>query len=130
MKELIDVSDAALLHRIRLKFESGNDVPVPEVRVTRAEWDAVERIMDARLGVAIELASGSTVDSSPAEASDDEMIDSLLKTQIPGGSQAKDWFLPHDNPRALANVRDVVRRMIGAAGKHFSHDRRHKQSAN
>ncbi len=39
-------------------------------------------------------------------------IDYLLSTPIPGGSQARDWFLPHDHPRGLENVRDVVQRMI------------------
>ena len=42
----------------------------------------------------------------------DERIDQILSTAIPGGSQARDWFLPHDDAHGLANVRDVVRRMI------------------
>lgn len=46
--------------------------------------------------------------------SDDE-IDRLLGTLIPGGSQARDWFLPHESERGLSNVRDVVRRILNAA---------------
>ena len=45
----------------------------------------------------------------------DEYIDKLLSTAIPGGSQARDWFLPHDTKRGLENVRDVVRRIVAAA---------------
>lgn len=42
----------------------------------------------------------------------DQEIDKLLSTPIPGGSQARDWFLPHDTPRGIANIRDVVRRIV------------------
>lgn len=45
----------------------------------------------------------------------DADIDRLLSTPVPGGSQARDWFLPHDTERGLANVREVVRRIITAA---------------
>lgn len=41
-----------------------------------------------------------------------EEVDRLLSTAIPGGSQARDWFLPHDTKRGLENVRDVVRRLV------------------
>ena len=41
-------------------------------------------------------------------------IDKLLSTPIPGGSQARDWFIPHDTERGLENVRDVVRRIVAA----------------
>lgn len=47
-----------------------------------------------------------------SERMTDEEIDRLLSTPIPGGSQARDWFLPHDTDRGLENVRDVVRRMM------------------
>ena len=43
-----------------------------------------------------------------------ETIDRLLSAPIPGGSQARDWFLPHDTERGLENVRDVVRRLVAA----------------
>lgn len=42
-------------------------------------------------------------------------VDRILRTQIPGGSAAADWFLPHDSERGLQNVRSVVRLMIDAA---------------
>lgn len=45
------------------------------------------------------------------EISDDQ-VDRLLDTPIPGGSAARDWFLPHETPRGLNNVRDVVRAMV------------------
>lgn len=45
----------------------------------------------------------------------DEQVDRILSTQIPGGSAARDWFLPHEAPKGLANVRDVVRRMVATA---------------
>jgi hypothetical protein len=31
------------LRSLRLKFTFGNDVPVPEARITRAEWGAIEQ---------------------------------------------------------------------------------------
>src|SRR5574337_1536035 len=34
---------AEALNSLRLKFTSGNDVPVPEARITRAEWEAIEQ---------------------------------------------------------------------------------------
>lgn len=37
--------DAALLRGARLKFASGNDVPVERAWITRKEWDAVERAL-------------------------------------------------------------------------------------
>lgn len=45
----------------------------------------------------------------------DDEIDAVLSTRIPGGSAARDWFLPHETPQGLANVRTVVRAMIDAA---------------
>jgi len=39
-------------------------------------------------------------------------LDKLLNTPIPGGSQARDWFIPHDTERGTANVREVVRLML------------------
>lgn len=34
------------LNNIRLKFRSGNEVPVPEARITRAEWESVETLLN------------------------------------------------------------------------------------
>lgn len=48
-------------------------------------------------------------------AGGDEQIDRLLDTVVPGGSQARDWFLPHDTEKGLANVRTVVRLMLARA---------------
>ena len=45
----------------------------------------------------------------------DAEIDRVLGTHIPGGSHARDWFLPHELPKGKENVRDVVRRMIATA---------------
>lgn len=45
----------------------------------------------------------------------EEEVDRLLDTPVPGGSQARDWFLPHDTSRGRENVRDVVRRMVESA---------------
>jgi hypothetical protein len=42
----------------------------------------------------------------------DEELDRILSTRIPGGSAARDWFLPHDTERGLENVREVVQRMF------------------
>lgn len=54
--------------------------------------------------------------SAPAALSD-EQIDKILSTPIPGGSQARDWFLPHELPKGLANVRNVVRALLAASHK-------------
>lgn len=43
-----------------------------------------------------------------------EAVDRLLSLTVPGGSQVRDWFLPHDHERGLENVRGVVRRMVEA----------------
>lgn len=48
----------------------------------------------------------------------DYEVDKLLSTTIPGGSQARDWFLPHDTEQGLKNVRDVVRRMFAAKNQY------------
>jgi integrase len=45
----------------------------------------------------------------------DAEIDRLLSARIPGGSAARDWFLPHESERGLENVRDVVRALLSAA---------------
>lgn len=45
----------------------------------------------------------------------DEEVDRVLDTPIPGGSTARHWFMPHEHPKSLSNVREVVRRMIDAA---------------
>lgn len=50
----------------------------------------------------------------PREWTDDQ-IDAILSTPIPGGSSARMWFLPHETPRALENVRTVVRLMLQRA---------------
>lgn len=54
-----------------------------------------------------------TLPADPAGLTDDE-VDYLLSTPIPGGSHARDWFVPHEREKGLANVRDVVRRMFAA----------------
>lgn len=45
----------------------------------------------------------------------DPYIDHLLSITVPGGSHARDWFIPHQLPMAENNVRDVVRRMLWQA---------------
>ena len=44
----------------------------------------------------------------------DGLVDRMLGAIVPGGSQARDWFLPHETERGLANVRDTVRCMVEA----------------
>jgi len=39
------LQDIKLLNSIRTKFKSGNEIPVPEARITRQEWEAVDRIL-------------------------------------------------------------------------------------
>lgn len=43
------------------------------------------------------------------------MIDAAYNARISGGSNAHWWFAPHDEPRALQNVRDVIKLMLAAA---------------
>lgn len=45
----------------------------------------------------------------------DDFVDWVLQTPIPGGSVAAHWFLPHETDIGLTTVRNVVRRMVGAA---------------
>ena len=55
--------------------------------------------------------------ASPASVPEltDAQIDRLLSVRVPGGSEARDWFLPHENDKGLANVRQVVRLILAAA---------------
>lgn len=39
----------------------------------------------------------------------DEEVDKALSARVPGGSEVRDWFLPHDTGQGLANIRTVVR---------------------
>lgn len=39
----------------------------------------------------------------------DENIDRALSERVPGGSEVRDWFLPHDTDRGHANILTVVR---------------------
>lgn len=72
----------------------------------------------ARLHAYIEdglLAVVRPVAPAPAQPLTVEQIDKALNAYIPGGSSARDWFLPHDTEKGKANVRDVVQRMFAAA---------------
>lgn len=54
--------------------------------------------------------------ATPAvEGLTDEQVDRMLGAYIPGGSSARDWFLPHELPQGLVNVRNVVRAMFAAS---------------
>lgn len=44
----------------------------------------------------------------------DEQVDRILSTQIPGGSSARDWFLPFRDEKGLNNIRCTARRMLDA----------------
>lgn len=52
----------------------------------------------------------------------DSEVDYLLNVYIPGGYTVRDWFLPHENERALDNVRDVIRSIVAAAKVHNTPD--------
>lgn len=47
----------------------------------------------------------------------DDQVDRILLGRVPGGSTVSAWFLPHATPKGLANVRDVVRIIIGENAK-------------
>ena len=66
------------------------------------------RNMDSTAGVQAQAGAESYPPS-------DVDIDRILSTPIPGGSSARDWFLPHEQEKGLRNVRDVVRRMMETA---------------
>lgn len=54
--------------------------------------------------------------NDPAREFTDAEVDALLRTRIPGGSEAAAWFAPHEgNDKAKANIRYVVRALIAAA---------------
>ena len=38
-----------------------------------------------------------------------EEVDRILSARVPGGSEVRDWFLPHETDRGLENVRNIVR---------------------
>lgn len=54
--------------------------------------------------------------AAPQAPLTDAQVDRILSAPIPGGSAARDWFLPHDTERGLNNIRTVVREMLRAAG--------------
>jgi hypothetical protein len=62
-------------------------------------------------------ASQESAPGQEAVALTDEQVDRMLSAVIPGGSAARDWFLPHEHQRGLENVRGVVRAMYAAAPK-------------
>lgn len=51
----------------------------------------------------------------------DREVDRILSTRIPGGSYARDWFLPHYTKKGLENVRDVVRAIVEASDPNKAH---------
>jgi hypothetical protein len=51
----------------------------------------------------------------------DREVDRILSVRIPGGSEARHWFLPHDTKKGLENVRNVVRAMIEVSDPNRKH---------
>lgn len=51
----------------------------------------------------------------------DREVDRILSVRIPGGSEARHWFLPHDTKKGLENVRNVVRAMIEVSDPNREH---------
>ena len=47
-----------------------------------------------------------------------EEVDKILSARVPGGSEVRDWFLPHETDRGLENVRNIVR-IIASAPTHW-----------
>ena len=43
-----------------------------------------------------------------------EEVDRILSARVPGGSEVRDWFLPHETDRGLENVRNIVRIIASA----------------
>lgn len=85
--------------------------------VLSLDWDIVAadlREMRKRAEIAeAKLEGWQLVPKEPTDAE----VDRMLSARIPGGSLARDWFLPHDLPKGLTNVRGVVRAMLAAATK-------------
>lgn len=83
------------------------------------EGFVVQSILDeANAQEAVSRAKGADTTSSKTAVSlplTDAQVDKMLRARIPGGSEASHWFLPHEQPKGLANVRDVVRAMHSAA---------------
>lgn len=82
-----------------------------EFDVIRKEWPEAP---DAIFIGADPSMTPSANDATRGELTDDE-VDALLRTRIPGGSKAADWFIPHDSEKAKANIRYVVRALVTAA---------------
>ena len=47
-----------------------------------------------------------------------EEVDRILSARVQGGSEVRDWFLPHETDRGLENVRNIVR-IIASAPTHW-----------
>jgi len=47
-----------------------------------------------------------------------EEVDRILSARVPGGSEVRDWFPPHETDRGLENVRNIIR-IIASAPSHW-----------
>lgn len=92
-----------------LEAVGGGNLSAGIRRAARIAYDTYQRQDDAKWAATVAATQGLR------SALSDEQIDRLLSAQVPGGSAARDWFLPHDTERGAANVRDVVRALIGGA---------------
>lgn len=85
------------------------------------EWDgknpsytSAESLRQA-IAKAHALGASTALSAVGLTAPTEQMIDMALAANIPGGSDARDWFLPHESDKAKRNIRDVVRAMLSAA---------------
>lgn len=99
-----------LAKQLATLLEQGWDQP-------RHRVDAAEELRRLRAEVDQLCAELTALREQPAVAQPltDKQIDAILSTAIPGGSCARDWFLPHETDRGLANIREVVRLMVERA---------------
>ena len=84
----------------------GGDTYVP---LTWAEARDITQFIDALCAYALSLRERE------GRMVTERQIDLALRARIPGGSNAEDWFLPHESKKAKANIRDVVKAMLSAA---------------
>lgn len=89
-----------------------------EISEVQCKWShEFEGHLDANPGVVFNVyaAPQGLLPASDKVLLTDDVVDRILRTHIPGGSQARDWFLQHESELGEANVRDVVRAMIAHA---------------
>lgn len=82
-----------------------------KARAFMLDTAANRRLFESGFNRGFDVASEAAQPARVVELTDSQ-VDRILSASIPGGSEARAWFETHERPKALENVRQVVRLMI------------------